>query len=126
MADDAIRAELTCPICLDMYKEPRRLPCGHVYCHGCLRDVLNKKYVNSDVSERILSCPECRQDHDLAFQQSGVDVFPRDFKLVRLVQLFEKCAINADKCKVSANFFDRIMDIIFNMVSQYSVPDFPR
>lgn len=88
--EDDLKAELTCPICMDLFREPRRLPCGHVYCRVCLQDMLTRKYLNTRASERILSCPECRQRYDLTFQEAGVDVFPRDFKLVRLVELCQK------------------------------------
>ncbi|KAL8572840.1 hypothetical protein ACOMHN_011089 [Nucella lapillus] len=90
MEEEDLKAELTCPICMDLFREPRRLPCGHVYCRVCLQDMLTRKYLNTRASERILSCPECRQRYDLTFQSAGVDVFTRDFKLFRLVELFEK------------------------------------
>ena len=85
-----LRDELTCPICMDLFREPRRLPCGHVYCRICLQDMLTKKYLTSRAHERVLSCPECRQHYDLTYQTSGVDIFPRDFKLMRLVDLCKR------------------------------------
>lgn len=88
--DEDLKAELTCPICMDLFQEPRRLPCGHVYCRACLQDMLTRKYLHTRSSERILSCPECRQQYNLTFREGGVDCFPRDFKLVRLVELYEK------------------------------------
>ncbi|KAK7092194.1 hypothetical protein V1264_009781 [Littorina saxatilis] len=90
MEAEDLKAELTCPICMDLFREPRRLPCGHVYCRVCLQDMLTRKYLNTRACERVLSCPECRQRYDLTFEAAGVDVFPRDFKLVRLVELCQK------------------------------------
>ncbi|KAK7485632.1 hypothetical protein BaRGS_00023081 [Batillaria attramentaria] len=94
--DEDLKAELTCPICMDLFSEPRRLPCGHVYCRTCLQDMLTRKYLHTRSSERILSCPECRQRYDLTFRDGGIDCFPRDFKLVRLVELYEKRFASGD------------------------------
>lgn len=42
---------LTCPICLEIYKHPRNLSCGHPFCTTCLFMV---KINNS------ITCPICR------------------------------------------------------------------
>ena len=42
---------LTCPICLDIYKHPRNLKCGHPFCTTCLYMI---KLNNS------ITCPICR------------------------------------------------------------------
>ena len=31
-----LQSEVTCPLCLDIFADPKRLPCDHVYCRGCL------------------------------------------------------------------------------------------
>ncbi|VDK20058.1 unnamed protein product [Taenia asiatica] len=43
--------DLTCPICLNIYFKPVKLPCGHILCQECLERSL-------DIS--TLSCPICR------------------------------------------------------------------
>ena len=48
-----IAAELTCPICCELYKKPRRLSCFHCFCEGCLEKLL--------VESRIM-CPVCRAE----------------------------------------------------------------
>ncbi|ESN90696.1 hypothetical protein HELRODRAFT_70746 [Helobdella robusta] len=37
-----IEEDLTCPVCLDLFKEPRILPCSHSLCRKCLKDLLGK------------------------------------------------------------------------------------
>ena len=47
-----LKQEITCPLCLDTFREPKLLSCDHVYCKSpCLEELL--------VRSRI-SCPECR------------------------------------------------------------------
>ena len=51
-----LEAEVTCPLCLDIFTEPKRLPCDHVYCRQCLRGLALRSITGS------ISCPECRTD----------------------------------------------------------------
>lgn len=45
---------LTCPICLDIFDDPRLLPCSHTFCYRCLHDTGH--------SRSNLICPVCRFD----------------------------------------------------------------
>ncbi|KAM9349979.1 zinc-binding protein A33-like [Symphorus nematophorus] len=45
---------LTCPVCQDIFNDPRQLPCGHSMCMGCLE---NMRDHSSDMPFR---CPDCR------------------------------------------------------------------
>ncbi|XP_077305701.1 E3 ubiquitin-protein ligase TRIM39-like [Lithobates pipiens] len=59
MATSGLREELSCSICLSIYKEPISLKCGHNFCRGCIVTVL-------DTQERKAtnySCPECREKY---------------------------------------------------------------
>ncbi|XP_067830168.1 zinc-binding protein A33-like isoform X2 [Heptranchias perlo] len=56
MADN-LRADLSCPICIDFFTEPVTLDCGHNFCKGC---ILNSWAELGD--SRKFSCPQCRQD----------------------------------------------------------------
>ncbi|XP_044930903.1 E3 ubiquitin-protein ligase TRIM50 isoform X1 [Mustela putorius furo] len=48
---------LQCPICLEVFKEPMMLQCGHSYCKDCL--VSLSRHLDSE-----LRCPVCRQEVD--------------------------------------------------------------
>uniref|UniRef100_A0A8D0D2H7 RING-type domain-containing protein n=1 Tax=Sander lucioperca TaxID=283035 RepID=A0A8D0D2H7_SANLU len=45
---------LMCPVCQDIFKDPRQLPCGHSMCMGCLENMMDH---SSDIPFR---CPDCR------------------------------------------------------------------
>uniref|UniRef100_A0A8C0JDB3 Uncharacterized protein n=1 Tax=Chelonoidis abingdonii TaxID=106734 RepID=A0A8C0JDB3_CHEAB len=46
--------EFSCPVCLDWLKDPVTLPCGHVYCQGCIETTWGTLGVPP-------ACPECRE-----------------------------------------------------------------
>ncbi|XP_062954433.1 E3 ubiquitin-protein ligase RNF114 isoform X1 [Cynocephalus volans] len=33
----------TCPVCLEVYEKPVRVPCGHIFCSACLQECLKPK-----------------------------------------------------------------------------------
>nr|XP_023956593.1 nuclear factor 7, ovary-like [Chrysemys picta bellii] len=46
--------EFSCPVCLDWLQDPVTLPCGHVYCQGCIETTWGTLGVPP-------ACPECRE-----------------------------------------------------------------
>lgn len=57
MASSDVRDELECSICLNIYKDPVTLRCGHNFCRACMDRVLDIQQ-----SSRVYTCPECRED----------------------------------------------------------------
>ena len=82
-----LEKEITCPLCLDIFKEPKKLPCDHVYCKECLRG-LAQTTLNATIS-----CPECR----FITQPLHNDVsnFPTAFRINRLIQAFHQVQVKA-------------------------------
>ena len=65
---------LTCPICYQLFNNPKYLPCHHSYCEQCLKkmQVLNK-----------IICPECRKKATVP--PGGVKNLPNNFFINRMV-----------------------------------------
>lgn len=78
---ERLKGELTCSMCLNLYTDPKTLPCLHAFCCQCL----NQLAENSSDSKAI-ACPECRTEINLP-QGSNVDAFPSSFYLNRLRDL---------------------------------------
>ena len=65
---------LTCPVCYQLFKSPKYLPCYHSYCEGCLEKM--------QVQSRII-CPECRREAKVP--AGGVKELATNFFINRLV-----------------------------------------
>ena len=65
---------LTCPVCYQLFKNPKYLPCYHSYCEGCLEKM--------QVQSKII-CPECRKEAKVP--AGGVKELPNNFFINRLV-----------------------------------------
>ena len=88
------KTPLTCPVCLQLFNNPRFLPCFHSYCEHCLEKL--------QVQSKII-CPECRHEATVPF--GGVKSLQSNFFVNRLVgELVNKCAkegneeIQCDNC----------------------------
>ncbi|XP_053550044.1 E3 ubiquitin/ISG15 ligase TRIM25-like [Bombina bombina] len=51
-----LREELTCSICLSIYRDPVTLSCGHNFCLRCIERVLG-----TQEGSGVYTCPECRK-----------------------------------------------------------------
>ncbi|XP_060603035.1 uncharacterized protein LOC132756066 [Ruditapes philippinarum] len=79
---------LCCPICMDIYKTPRMLPCQHTLCESCLHS-----YIVNKSRERVLvsdfPCPVCRAQTPAPRAFTRIDtwstLFPLNHLLVSLL-----------------------------------------
>ena len=69
-----VTGHLSCPICYELYKKPKYLPCYHSYCEECLV----KLVVQSNIT-----CPECRKTG--VVPSGGVKQLPDNFFINRLL-----------------------------------------
>ena len=72
-------AQLECSICLDTFKQPKLLPCFHVFCKSpCLEKLVAK-------DGHSVTCPTCR--HIVRLSEKGVDGLQSDFHIDRLFEI---------------------------------------
>ncbi|XP_055045382.2 E3 ubiquitin-protein ligase TRIM58-like [Misgurnus anguillicaudatus] len=72
--EERLTLELSCPICLQLYRDPVALPCGHNYCLGCIQNA-----ANAEDPKNSSRCPECREEY------GSPKALPRNFKLSGIV-----------------------------------------
>ena len=68
---------LSCPVCYQLFKNPKYLPCHHSYCAQCLEKM--------QVQSKII-CPECRKE--AIVPPGGVKDLDNNFFINRLVDEF--------------------------------------
>ncbi|KAL5486529.1 hypothetical protein EMCRGX_G019022 [Ephydatia muelleri] len=78
--EEKFKSLLTCPICYEIYKEPRSLPCLHTYCAKCLEEFFTKA--------KSLTCPECRMELPLYINE--MDELPSAFLIKSFIELYKK------------------------------------
>ena len=71
-----VASHLTCPVCYELYKKPKYLPCYHSYCEQCLVKLQNAGSDN-------ITCPECRKTS--AIPSGGIKQLPNNFFINRIV-----------------------------------------
>ncbi|XP_016414044.1 tripartite motif-containing protein 29-like, partial [Sinocyclocheilus rhinocerous] len=77
--------ELTCPLCLDLLKDPVTIQCGHSYCKSCITGCWDQ-----EDQMRVYSCPQCKQTF------SPRPALARNTMLTELVEKLKKTKLPAD------------------------------
>lgn len=72
---------LKCPICLEMFSDPRMLPCQHSFCRCCLERL-------AENDGRWGRCPQCRQLFRIPF--NGIGSFDVNRTIAQLLDTFPK------------------------------------
>ena len=67
---------LSCTICLEQYKDPRRLPCDHMFCRTCLVRHVTQTFTTRQF-QNYVTCPLCRTEFEGNTQDSTF--IPRDW-----------------------------------------------
>ena len=89
---DAIKINslLECGMCLDIFDDPRNLPCGHTFCFNCI-----KKSVDTD-KDRRPSCALCRASWSVP--DEGLQGVMKNFVLSNFVKSIGQQGDTAIKC----------------------------
>ncbi|XP_071827136.1 uncharacterized protein [Apostichopus japonicus] len=96
-----------CSICLDLFKEPKQLPCLHRFCKQCLEPILEGQV-------GTFKCPLCKDVCKIP--NNGIDGFKTDFHMKSMLQFIQlqntfenkeerECIGCEEKLKVTAYCF---------------------
>jgi tripartite motif-containing protein 56 len=106
-----------CPICDDVYSDPRQLPCQHTFCLKCIAR-LDIHHAKCD----SLACPLCGQENPLP--HDGLGGLPKNIFICKLIQSKEMMNANGkqvmcDTC--SSNLEDDSDMVENNQAEEYCV-----
>ena len=78
----SLEEEVQCPLCMEVFQEPKRLPCEHVLCVHCLERLLLRS------TDGALICPVCR--NRIPLQDRDSKQFPTSLMMVKLIDMYKK------------------------------------
>ena len=103
-----LEEQLKCPVCLDLYTNPKILPCHHSLCQECLEGLPQEREARGDTY--YLSCPTCRQRSEVP--REGVGAFPVAFTLNNLKEITQSLKNKvSDPQQVTCNDHGKPLDM---------------
>ncbi|KAL3890107.1 hypothetical protein ACJMK2_002401 [Sinanodonta woodiana] len=93
-----------CSICMDIFKNPKLIPCHHSFCYKCLED-----YVKVNLSNGRFNCPMCRKNVELPI--GGVNSFQTNF----YIEIYSSEKMYCDICGPKSVACSRCLDCEENL-----------
>ncbi|XP_078000755.1 E3 ubiquitin-protein ligase TRIM63-like [Glandiceps talaboti] len=83
---NGLEYELTCPICMEIFQQPLKLPCEHDLCQRCADNLLKSQPDREGRRPRRFRCPECREK--IRVDERGVHGLRRNVRLQNIIDRF--------------------------------------
>lgn len=89
---EELEEELTCPICCDLFDDPRVLLCSHSFCKKCLEGLLEGN--RGPAFRAPFKCPTCRKETP----HNGANSLQVNYSLRGIVQKYSKIRVMPKMC----------------------------
>ncbi|KAL9979985.1 hypothetical protein ACROYT_G008513, partial [Oculina patagonica] len=88
-----LHEEVSCPVCMTAFIEPKLLPCLHSFCLHCLKGIQRTSGRND-----IITCPECRRESRVP--SGSLDELPTNFCINSLLDVLaiKECNTTGVRC----------------------------
>ncbi|XP_078360715.1 E3 ubiquitin-protein ligase TRIM71-like [Oculina patagonica] len=89
-----LHEEVSCPVCMTTFTEPKQLPCLHSFCLHCLEGIQR-----TSGRRDIIACPECRREIRLP-TSGNLNDLPTNFRINSLLDVLaiRECSTDGVKC----------------------------
>ena len=139
-----LREEVSCPVCSDLFKDPRQLPCLHSFCLHCL-----KHWHQTSGGQNAFRCPKCQalsrvpasgdlEDLPTSFYLNGmIDVLAMkecnttqvtcgncDKKSSKASYCFQCCMFYCEQCLIGHNMMRKNKDHRVLAVKEFQDKDY--
>ena len=78
-----LREKVSCPVCLEIFTDPRHLPCLHNFCLECLK---RWHQTSQSTTNRQIICPECKTLSNVP-ESGDLNDLPTSFYLIGLIDV---------------------------------------
>ena len=95
---------LQCSICLDVFTDPRALPCLHTFCFECIADWCKDTQPGGKVT-----CPECREVFSIP--DSGIDGLKKNFFVTNLLSMNEVKQKTEELCELCVGEDNKVSEL---------------
>ncbi|XP_075296859.1 E3 ubiquitin-protein ligase TRIM65 isoform X2 [Opisthocomus hoazin] len=93
-----LEEKLVCSICLELFRVPVTLPCGHNFCKHCISNHWHKQEQAPAGAERGYTCPECRRGFD---RRPELEKNVTLCSVVELARDAEARVLGTERCEVT-------------------------
>ncbi|KAH7703303.1 e3 ubiquitin-protein ligase TRIM32 [Aphelenchoides avenae] len=97
LTDADLGKTLECPVCLDVFDEPKLLICGHTVCQKCVNKVVTTRRNGANARQgrdrNSIKCPECNRETEIP-----PDGLATNYRLVDLVCRAQKALVDSYAC----------------------------
>ena len=77
----SLKEEVTCSVCMQLYTNPKQLPCLHIFCLQCLNNL-----ARTTAHSGKIKCPLCQREVDIP-ESGTLDTIPNCFHMKNLLDI---------------------------------------